>query len=381
LIPSKRTLELTNARFNYLFAHFKRVLIENITRGVNSMHKLTKVFILAMFSLISAQSSYANYPSYGENPNYPQGQAAYSQNLYNQGTPDMSAENAFMQQSGNRMTQMMQANRNMVSQDRTMMRQGYDPNENYYGGAASNIQGPYRSYPNQEQMMQGQYQGNYSQGGYTQDYNNAAIPQSYPLNNSYPHAPRNDNNFNAPRYYSQQRGNMGGYTPGYNIPPRGNRSSYSNPPAGYGYYEHPVYHEEMMGYSAHHYGDMMTGYPAYHEGIMMGHEDSNQDHPAHPGSYPLNENYPNAPRNDNQQGASGNKMISYDYQSYPYQYDQYRYDQYIGDSTHDQHPSSRTSRGVSNTDTNASWDTTDDQTIRQSSANTSQSSRWNESKK
>lgn len=233
-----------------------------MTRRVTGMHKLAKVFVLAMFSLITTQSSYANYPNYEGYSNYPQGQAAYSQDLYNQTPPDISGENTFIMQSGNRMNQMMQSNRNMISEDYKMMKQGYDPNENYYGGETRNIQGLYRSYPNQEQMMQG------SSGGYSQSYYNAAMPQSYPLNRNYPNAPQNDN---------QQE----------------------------------------------------------------------------------------------KQGNSNNKMASYDYRSYHYQPDQY-----IGDSTNDMPPSSSRNHGVSNTDTNASWDTTDDQTMRQSSANTSQSSRW-----
>lgn len=239
------------------------------------MHKLTKAFVLTMFSLLTAQSSYANYPNYGGYSSYPQRQATYSQDLYNQAPPDMSGEDSFMMQSSHRMNQMRQANRNMMTQDRYMIREGYDPNENYYGGSASNIQGTYRTYPNQEQIMQ----GGYNQGGYSQGY--AGMPQSYPFNENYPNAPRNDN-------------------------------------------------------------------------------------------------YPNAPRNDNQQkrqGNASNKMASYGYQSYPYQPDMQ--DQYIGNSTHDMPPSPGMNRGTANTDTHANWDTTDDQTARQSSANTKQSPRWN----
>jgi hypothetical protein len=297
-----------------------------------------------MFSLITTQSSYANYG--GGYSNYPQGQAAYSQNLYNQGPPDMSGEDAFMMQSSNRMNQMRQSNRNMISHDRNMMREGYDVNENYYGGQASNIQGSYRSYPNQEQMMRGGYHGVAGQGEYSQSYNNAAIPQSYPLNQNYPNAPR----------YSQQRGNapMEGRSQGYSMPQ--NRPSYNAPPAGYGYYEYPAYDEYMVGYEDSKHSEKMD----------------------QPSSYPLNQNYPNAPLDDNQQkkpSNANNKMASYGYQSYPYQTGEE--DQYIGDRMNDKPPSSSMNRGVSNTDTNASWDTTDDQTMRQSSANTTQSSQWN----
>lgn len=129
------------------------------------MHKFMKVLTLTMFSLTTTQSSYAIDGGY---PNDPREQAAYNQDLYNQAPPDMSDENAFMRQSTNRMNQMRQANRNMMTQNRNMMREGYDPNEIDYGGAFSNAQGPYHSYPNQEQMLQGQYQESYRPGGNSQ---------------------------------------------------------------------------------------------------------------------------------------------------------------------------------------------------------------------
>lgn len=221
------------------------------------MHKLKKVFILTTFLLITAQSNYATY----------------SQTTYNQGLNNTNDEDAFIKQSHDRMNQIMQSNRGMISQDRNMIKEGYDPNESYYGGEANNIQGSYRSYPNQEETIRGQYQGDYNQSEYFPNYNKNVTPQNYPIN------------------------------------------------------------------------------------------------------YP---NYPNAPRNDNQQKKQGNsidKMTSYESYQSNQQY------QYVANDTHDTSSTSSinhgASNGVSNTDTNASWDTTDDQTMRQSSANTSQSPRWN----
>lgn len=46
-------------------------------------------------------------------------------------TPNMSGENAFIQQSNERMETLKQQNETMIRDDREMMKEGYDPNEIY----------------------------------------------------------------------------------------------------------------------------------------------------------------------------------------------------------------------------------------------------------
>lgn len=90
------------------------------------------------------------------NDSYSTSQTQYRDGLDNSSTPNMSDEKAFINQSNQQYQQMNQSNQNMINRDRGMIREGYDPNEKYFGGSSSSIQGDSYSYPNQEQVMRGQ---------------------------------------------------------------------------------------------------------------------------------------------------------------------------------------------------------------------------------
>lgn len=96
------------------------------------MHKFNKTLILGLLSVLTVKSIeiYSFSSTYGMNPNLSQNQISYDEeNNDFQNTPDMSDERAFMIQSRNRMNELEQSNRNMIEQDRQMMREGYDVNE------------------------------------------------------------------------------------------------------------------------------------------------------------------------------------------------------------------------------------------------------------
>ncbi len=124
------------------------------------MHKRTKIFILALLSVMTITTIDANNPStnYEINQNYGPDQRFYDQdNDNNQNSSDLRGERAFMTQSRNRMNQMQQSNRNMIKQDRRMMREGFDANESQYKSNVNlpqqhDLNNPIR---NQEQRMQG----------------------------------------------------------------------------------------------------------------------------------------------------------------------------------------------------------------------------------
>lgn len=96
------------------------------------MHKTIKIFIVSILSVMSISIIEANpsfaaegiYQNYSEDTD-DQGNDAFQSN------PDISGEREFMTQSRNRMNQLQQSNRNMIEQDRRMMREGYDANQSY----------------------------------------------------------------------------------------------------------------------------------------------------------------------------------------------------------------------------------------------------------
>lgn len=146
---------------------------------------MTKLFALAVLSIITAPNAgFADY-STQNNPNYSNtSQQAPNQNENSQYR--MSAEQSFTRGADNRFNGLRQEDRNMIRQDHEMMKEGYDPNEWSYGnGQNRNYQGQYdqgQQYGNQAQMMRGE--GGYGgQAHYNNGYG-AATPQSFPLGGS-----------------------------------------------------------------------------------------------------------------------------------------------------------------------------------------------------
>lgn len=127
------------------------------------MKKQTNIFILTIWSVILAQTIFADYPNSSNkmNVDYQQNQTPPNQSV-NQFTPETSEEGSFILESQNRLDQIKQENRNMIEQDRNMMREGYDPNENYYNSKVKPSKEQYdpnNSFKNQEQIMRGNSQG------------------------------------------------------------------------------------------------------------------------------------------------------------------------------------------------------------------------------
>ena len=100
------------------------------------MNKVTKIFVLAVLSVMTAPTAiFANYPTTsGVNPSNRQQQtfADQDQNSNDQKGQNMSGERSFMKDASNRYGRLKQEDRNMYSQDREMMRESYDPNEGQY---------------------------------------------------------------------------------------------------------------------------------------------------------------------------------------------------------------------------------------------------------
>jgi hypothetical protein len=263
------------------------------------MNRITKSFIVAVLSTVATSTAiYANYPSSapGQYPSGAQQGYGYADQPYYDQAPDMGAEGSFMRGSDQRFGRMRQDNRNMYLQDRTMMREGYDANEAYYNAPAPSYSGR-----PQGQMMRGGYQQ--AQGGYYNAGYEAGAPQSYPIDENYPNAPRGSKN-----YRGQYQGPRGSYTreDGHEIKHDGDE-------------QHPVY-EYMLGKDGKWHSVpnpsrySNAGYGNYNE-VGYNDQDSsrrngNMGDKMSPESYPIDENYPNAPRNDNrsmQKDAAGNR--------------------------------------------------------------------------
>lgn len=86
---------------------------------MNTFKQIGKMLLLA---IIYSQMAFAVSPSPSSNDT--------SQRTSNHPfTPSTSEENAFIQNSQNRMNRLNEQNRKMIEDDRKMMREGYDPNE------------------------------------------------------------------------------------------------------------------------------------------------------------------------------------------------------------------------------------------------------------
>lgn len=275
------------------------------------MRKLTTALILTISISTACNCSAYSDSNSSDNSNSFQNQAPYGQSPYNQANPNANDENSFMMQSDTRMNQLRQSNQSMINQDRNMMREGYDPNEYYRGVDPSDVPRPNHSYPDQEQMMRGQYQGN-----------QAGQPQSYSLNNNYHSRP-------------------GSFKPQQSTPPAMGRNDrdYNRPKPN----NYPNYKNSNVGYSAYQQS-------------------------------PSNEtNRNNSSYQSGTQSFNSNKAAS-NYPSYRNPSYRNQSTQYISDNSMDMPPSSSNlNHSTTTVDTNPNWDTTDDLNMRQSSTNTIQS--------
>lgn len=85
-------------------------------------------------------------------------QSASAYNQMASSSPDTSGEQLFLQESQQRREQIDQSRQGMIQQDRQMIRQGSDPNENYYPEEVQRFQNQTdRNNPqhNQENLLRG----------------------------------------------------------------------------------------------------------------------------------------------------------------------------------------------------------------------------------
>lgn len=324
------------------------------------MNRITKLFMVAVLSAVATSSAiYANYPSSapGQYPSGAQQGYGYSDQPYYEQAPDATAEGSFMRGSNQRFSRMRQDNRNMYLQDRNMMRDGYDANEAYYNASAPS----YAGHP-QGQMMRGA-PGYQSQGSYNAGYE-AGAPQSYPIDENYPNAPGGGNKNYRGQY---QSGPRGGYTreEGHEVKHDGDA-------------QHPVY-EYMLGKDGKWHNVQNPSRYSSGNGPQYGGEFGyNDQDPSHkygnkgdkmsPESYPIDENYPNAPSNDNrsmQRDNAGNRSNPTAYN----QWSSYNSDpELMGDASSSYNMNRNTSSNP-----NASWGS-EEETRDQSNYNTGSSS-------
>jgi hypothetical protein len=102
---------------------------------------------------------------------------AIPQSIVAADTPDMSGENHMTQQGRDRYNRLNSENREMKKQDQEMMKSGYDRNQKPSSSTKTDSSSEYKT---QEARMRG-------------ELTDAATPRSYPINENYPFAPRNDN--------------------------------------------------------------------------------------------------------------------------------------------------------------------------------------------
>jgi hypothetical protein len=101
---------------------------------------------------------------------------AVPQSIVFAANPDMSDENRAMQQERDRYGRLNSENNEMKKQDQEMMKAGYDRNQQ----PTTSTKTENSQYKKQEAKMRGELA-------------DAATPRSYPINEDYPFAPRNDN--------------------------------------------------------------------------------------------------------------------------------------------------------------------------------------------
>lgn len=272
------------------------------------MRSLTTLFILTLSISTASDCSAYSKSNYDEYSNSFQNHGMYNQNPYNQSASNLNDEHSFMMQSDNRMNQMRESNQNMINQDRAMMIDGYDPNQYYNGIDPSDAPRPYHTYPNQEQIMRGEYPGN-----------QAGQPQSYPLDN-------NDQNHSKFYYQPSQQNNpsVGGYGQVYSRSPN-NFPSYTN--------------------SAEYTGGQQS---------------------------PSTKGNRNTPSYQSKAQSFNNQNTSLNYPSYRNPSYRNQHTQYISDNSRDFTPSSSLNHGASHVSTNPDWDTADDLKMRQSIDNPTQ---------
>ncbi len=154
------------------------------------MNKMTKLFMVALASAVATSSAFAaNYSAGQPSSGYP---AYADQGQYYDQSPDVGGEHSYMRRADNRFSRMRQDNQNMYLQDHSMSREGYDPNESYYGETNPSYQGQFSRQARQDQPMH--RDAGYPQGAYYNAGYDASAPQSYPIDDStHPNAPRGAN--------------------------------------------------------------------------------------------------------------------------------------------------------------------------------------------
>lgn len=155
------------------------------------MNKMTKLFALAVLSVMAGPSAvsadYSAATNPGTNPNYSQ-QMYSDPNLGSQYNQDTSGEQAYLRSSDARYNRFRQDDRNLMRQDRDF-RDSYDPNAGYPSAQGGYYQGRYDA--GQQFRNQGQFRGDRSfrgQGGRGSSFE-SGTPQSYPIEGSYQNIP------------------------------------------------------------------------------------------------------------------------------------------------------------------------------------------------